>query len=473
MKWKNLRYFFSHRISVDFSTLFHYPVGQKGENMIEERARAVAQDLIEFIDGSPTASHAVEQAAGRLQREGFKELLEGDAWNIESTPHFYIRRQHTGLIAVRLGNKPASEAGFSIIGAHTDSPGFRLKPNPLYKKSGYLQAGVEIYGGPILATWADRDLGLAGRVLIKTSEGQWSHRLIRLKKPVVRISLLPIHFQRDVNDKGLVLDKQNHLAPLLGLETESKLTRIEELLATELDIAADSIVDWDIELYDLQNGRFAGIAEEWIVSPKLDNLGMSHAALRALLETKNSNDATRVVVLFDSEEVGNLTLNGAASSFLSHLLKRIVWLKTGKEEDFFRALSRSLCISADQAHALHPNYLDKYEKDHQCQMNKGPVIKINALGKYATTFETSAYFSELCREAGVPFQKFVNRTDMAGGGTIGPVTSALLGIPTVDVGNAIMSMHSIREMGGVLDQELMIRVMRGFFSHSFSSVRGG
>jgi len=432
--------------------------------MITEKTKAIAQDLIEYISQSPTAAHVVETTRSRLEQDGFREMLEADPWVFEGCPNFYIRRQHTAVIAVRLGTMPPAEAGFQIIGAHTDSPGFRLKPNAMYKKAGYLQAGIEVYGGPILATWADRDLAMAGKVILKEPKDNLTSRLVCFNKPVIRITLPPIHFQREVNDKGLILHKQDHLPPLLGLESISKLHRIEDFLARELDLPADEIVEWDLELFDLQKGTLAGLGNEWVIAPKLDNLGMCHAAIRAMVESKRSSQATRIVVLYDSEEVGNVTANGAASTFLADTLKRIVLKTSGKEEDYFRALSRSFFISADQAHAVHPNFLDKYEKDHQCQMNRGPVIKINALRKYATTAETSARFGELCRKSGVPWQKFVNRTDMAGGSTIGPVTSALLGIPAVDIGNAILSMHSIREMGGIRDQELMIEVMNGFFA---------
>ncbi|MCX6553681.1 MAG: M18 family aminopeptidase [Candidatus Aminicenantes bacterium] len=431
--------------------------------MIEEIFKQSARELLEFIEQSPTAAHAVGQVESQLAQAGFRMYSEQDAWLINPGDRVMVKRQESGIIAVKMGKKPLLESGFKIIGAHTDSPGFRLKPRALMQKGGYLQLGVEIYGGPLLATWLDRDLGLAGLVVIKDERDSLRTMLLKLEKPVVRISMLPIHLNREVNDLGLVLNKQEHLAPILGIAGEPPDKNcLENLLAGKLGIAVDRLVDWELGLFDLQPGTLAGLDDEFIISARIDNLAMCQAALAAFLKSE-AGTATQVIVFYDNEEIGSTSANGAGSSFLRDVLTRLVSAGRQKTEDLFRALARSFFISADGAHAVHPNYIDKYEKEHHCRLNQGPVIKINALKKYATTAESSATFILICQKAGVPFQKFVNRTDMAGGSTIGPTVAAGLGIPTVDVGNAMLSMHSIREMSGTADHLHMIRVFEEFF----------
>jgi aspartyl aminopeptidase len=431
--------------------------------MIEERYKQSARELLKFIEQSPTAAHAASQVETQLLQAGFRKCLEKDTWLIQANDRILIKRQESGIIAIKMGKKPPVESGFKIIGAHTDSPGFRLKPHALMSKGGYLQLGVEIYGGPLLATWLDRDLGLAGQVVVKDGQNKLETKLVRLEKPVLRISMLPIHLNREVNDQGLVLNKQEHLAPILGIagETVDK-NCLENLLAKELGIPAERLVEWELGLFDLQPGTLAGLEDEFIIAARIDNLAMCQAAMTAFLNSE-TGAATQIVVFYDNEEIGSTSANGAGSSFIRDVLTRLVSASGQKAEDLFRALARSFFISADGAHAVHPNYIDKYEKEHHCRLNQGPVIKINALKKYATTAESSAAFILHCQKAGVPFQKFVNRTDMAGGSTIGPTVAAGLGIPTVDVGNALLSMHSIREMAGTVDHLNMIRVFEEFF----------
>jgi aspartyl aminopeptidase len=433
--------------------------------MIEEIYKQCARELLEFIEQSPTAAHAASLVENKLVQAGFRKCSEQDAWLIKAGDRLVIKRQESGLVAIKMGKKPLVESGFKIIGAHTDSPGFRLKPHALIQKGGYLQLGVEIYGGPLLATWLDRDLGLAGQVVIKDKQNNLETKLVRLKKPVLRISMLPIHLNREVNDQGLILNKQEHLAPILGIAGETFDKKcLENLLAKELGVPADHLVDWELGLFDLQPGTLAGLDDEFIISARIDNLAMCQAALNSFLNSE-AGTATQIIVFYDNEEIGSTSANGAGSSFLRDVLTRLVSTTGHKPEDLFRALARSFFISADGAHAVHPNYIDKYEKEHHCRLNQGPVIKINALKKYATTAGSSAAFILLCQKAGVPFQKFVNRTDMAGGSTIGPTVEAGLGIPTVDVGNAMLSMHSIREMAGTADHLHMIRVFEEFFKN--------
>lgn len=430
---------------------------------MEERYKKSARELLQFIDQSPTAAHAARQTEARLLNAGFRELDEKDSWNIRPGDRFFVKRQQSGIVAVELGRQPAAKTGFKIIGAHTDSPGFRLKPHALVGKGGYLQLGVEIYGGPLLASWLDRDLGLAGSAVVSDGRGNLKTVLLKLDKPVLRIPMLPIHLNREVNDTGLVLNKQENLSPILSLAGEKPDKKcLDSLLAGELGVKPDRVLDWELGLFDLQKGTLAGLNDEFISSARLDNLAMCHAALCAFLDG-GKGDAGRVIIFYDSEEIGSTTANGAGSSFLRDVLTRLVMTSAKSSEDLFRALARSFFISADGAHALNPNYIDKFEKEHHCSLNRGPVIKINALRKYATTAESGAAFILLCRQAGVPFQKFVNRTDIAGGSTIGPMVSAGLGLRTVDVGNAMLAMHSIREMAGTADHLYMIRVFTEFF----------
>lgn len=431
--------------------------------MTEERYKQSARELLHFIAQSPTAAHAANQVESQLLRKGFRKCLEQDKWLIKPGDKLVIKRQESGIIAIKMGKKTPVEGGFKIIGAHTDSPGFRLKPHAMMQKGGYLQLGVEIYGGPLLATWLDRDLGMAGQVVVKDGPNRLETKLVRMEKPVLRISMLPIHLNREVNDQGLILNKQEHLAPILGIagETVDK-NCLENLLAKELGVTTDRIVDWELGLFDLQPGTLAGLEDEFIIAARIDNLAMCQAAMSAFMNTA-AGDATQIIIFYDNEEIGSTSANGAGSSFLRDVLTRLVSTSGQKTEDLFRALARSFFISADGAHAVHPNYIDKYEKEHHCRLNQGPVIKINALKKYATTAESSAAFILLCQKAGVPFQKFVNRTDMAGGSTIGPTVAAGMGIPTVDVGNALLSMHSIREMSGTTDHSNMIKVFEEFF----------
>lgn len=431
--------------------------------MIEERYKRGARELLQFIDQSPTAAHAARQTEARLLKAGFRELDEKDSWNIHPGDRFFVNRQQSGIVAVQLGRQPAAKTGFKIIGAHTDSPGFRLKPHALVGKGGYMQLGVEIYGGPLLASWLDRDLGLAGSAVVRDARGNLKTVLLKMDKPVLRIPMLPIHLNREVNDTGLLLNKQEHLSPILGLAGEKPDKKcLDNLLAAELGVKADRVLDWELGLFDLQKGTLAGLNDEFISSARLDNLAMCHAALSAFLDS-DKGEAGRVIIFYDSEEIGSTTANGAGSSFLRDILTRLVMTSAKSSEDLFRALARSFFISADGAHAVNPNYIDKFEKEHHCSLNRGPVIKINALRKYATTAESGAAFMLLCRKAGVPFQKFVNRTDIAGGSTIGPMVSAGLGLQTVDVGNAMLAMHSIREMAGTADHLYMIRVFAEFF----------
>ncbi len=417
------------------------------------------QNLLEFIDQSPTPFHAVREMTDTLSDKGFIELKEADAWKLTPNARYFLTRNDSSLIAFTVGSKP----GFKIIGAHTDSPNLRLKPQAGYAKNGYLQLGVEVYGGVLLSTWTDRDLSLAGRVILNGKEKP-SHKLIRFKQPLLRIPQLAIHLNRDVNKKGLILNEQNHLPPLFSLQKKSVPDEVlKKMVARELKCRSTDIIGMELSLYDTQPGTVAGADGEFIFSGRLDNLASCHCALNALVESTKKDSATRVIAFYDHEEVGSETAQGAGSPFLKDVLERIAQTEENSRENFLRALAESFFISADMAHAVHPNYSDKHDSHHMPIINGGPVIKSNAGQRYATEGISSARFESLCGKAGVPTQKFVARSDLGCGSTIGPITAANLGIRTVDVGNPMLSMHSIREMAGTKDHELLIRAFKEFF----------
>lgn len=426
----------------------------------------VLQDLLAFLRDSPTPYHAVESTVTRLKEAGFQRLAERDSWSGLSGGRYFVVHGESAIIAFIVpSSKQAS--GFRIIGAHTDSPNLRLKPKAEYTKEGYAQLGVEVYGGALLNSWLDRDLSLAGRVLIRGENGAISTRLLKVARPLLRIPQLAIHLDREI-DKGLTLNKQEHMAPILGLAKDGG--DIASLCATELGVDAASIVSTDLMLFDTVAPTLAGLHGELLFSARLDNLAMCHAAVSALVSAApraDSNDnVVPLIALFDHEEVGSHSATGAASAFLPRVLERIV-LGVGKsQDDVHRALASSLCVSADMAHAVHPNYADKHEPRHRPALNGGPVIKVNAQQRYATSALTAALFEALCREANVPVQHYAHRTDLPCGSTIGPITATLLGIATVDVGNPMLSMHSVREMAGAKDPEMMTRVLGLFLGCS-------
>jgi aspartyl aminopeptidase len=471
--------------------------------------RNAAKALLDFIDASPSPFHAVRQAVSRLQEAGFAPLDEEEAWNCEPHGRYYVTRNDSTLAAFIPGGAPVKEAGFRIIGAHTDSPSLRVKPVPSLERQGYLQLAVEVYGGPILASWLDRDLGLAGRVIVeeprrgengaaprlksrlregarrRTGPGRARHRqargtgaaeaaaadpgvvsrLLAVRRPVARVSGIAIHLDREVNEKGLLLNRELHLPPILGLIPEGEdQNRFESWLGEELGIDPERILDHDLFLYDLAPACFAGIGEEFLSAPRLDNLASSHAALSALLGATGAKAAeTRIIVLYDNEEIGSATKQGAAGTFLHEICQRLGSSAAhGATQDLYRARARSWLLSADMAHAVHPNYSDRHDPKHMPRLNGGPVIKFHAAQRYATDGETSAFFQRLCREAGVPFQKFAMRADMACGSTIGPIVSTRLGLRTVDIGSPMLAMHSIREFSGSMDPLYMVRAMGRF-----------
>lgn len=429
-------------------------------------SRLQVQHLLDFIDASPSPWHAVHSIEAQLAVFAFVRLDETANWALQPGGRYYVVRDGSSIIVFVLGQKPLPETGFKIIGAHTDSPGLRVKPNGAGYLDGFLRLGVEVYGGPILATFSDRDLSLAGRVSYKNNQGNIESRLIRFDQALLRLPNLAIHMNRSVNDDGLKLHKQNELPLILTRLSEEQLPQpyFATLLQEQSGIVATRILSWDLNVYDTQKGVFWGAENEFYADSQLDNLASCHAAITALLDnTVLEADSTLVCALFDHEEIGSGSSKGAEGSFLPDILQRIALAGATGQQDYARALAKSLLISADMAHAYQPNFPLAYDPDHKVLVNKGPVIKVNAGQRYSTESHSEALFANWCEEAGVPYQKYSHRCDLPCGSTIGPITSAKLGIRAVDVGNPMWAMHSIRESAGVLDHDYMIRVMRRFF----------
>lgn len=428
--------------------------------------RELALELMDFIYNSPSAFHAVETIKNELSKENYIELSEGEKWNLEHNKNYYVTRNGSALIAFKTGSKLPQDAGFKLVGAHTDSPSFRIKPNPEIISEGvYVKLNTEVYGGPILSTWMDRPLGIAGRVTLKSDNILFPEsKLINIAKPIVIIPNLAIHMNREVN-KGVELNKQKDTLPLIALINESleENNYLIKLLAEELKVEVKEIIDFDLFLYEYEKGCFVGLNEEFISSSRLDDLSMVHAGIKALLNSKNV-EATNVMVCFDNEEIGSSTKQGADSELLSKILERIVLSFGGNREDYFRALSKSFMISADLAHAVHSNRGEKHDPINRPLINKGPVIKISANHKYTSDSDSSSVYELICKKAGVPVQKFVNRSDMVGGSTIGPISSTHLDIRCVDMGSPIFAMHSIRELGGVKDHYYVIKSFEEFYN---------
>lgn len=426
---------------------------------VSVEARQHAQALLDFIDQSPSPWHAVDTVASRLKAHGFKNLRENEPWQFKAGGKYFVVRDGGSIIAFVLGQQALADSGLRIVGAHTDSPGLRLKPHAAYSTEGLAQLGVEVYGGPILATFTDRDLSLAGRVVLRTPEGLQT-RLVKLEQPMARLPNLAIHMNREVNEKGLVLNKQTGLPLIFGHAANSSEAKqlLIDTLAGKLAVPADVIAGWDLTFYDTQRGSFWGMEQEFIANSQLDNLASCHAALEALLGTETPQ-ATSICALFDHEEVGSESATGAGGSFLLDVIERICHSTSLTPEDKLRSFANSFFISADMAHAFHPNHAGSYEPCHHVQVNQGPVIKTNANQRYSTNAVTAARFIHLCEQAEVPYQQYAHRTDLGCGSTIGPIMAAQLGIATVDVGNPMWAMHSLRESAGVLDHGYMIATL--------------
>ncbi len=425
--------------------------------------RSSALELIKFIDASPSPWHAVANAEARLQQNGFTRLEEDVRWQLAAGGRYYVVRGGASMIAFVQGSQPIATAGFRIVGAHTDSPGFRVKPKAALVGDGLARVAVEVYGGPILATFTDRDLSLAGRVVLRTAAGQQT-RLLNFERPLLRLPNLAIHMNRDVNEQGLKLNKQTELPLTLGQlgEGDDAEAMLRKLLADAVQANAEDLLSWELAVYDVQKGCLWGANEEFIASRQLDNLASCYAALTALIATQQPT-ATCVTALFDHEEVGSESAAGAGSSFITDVLARISAHAKLDEEDRQRAMARSFFISVDMAHAYNPNFPNAYEPGHKVSVNGGPVIKTNANQRYTTNAETSARFIGFCEQAGVPYQQYAHRSDLGCGSTIGPIVASQLGVASVDVGSPMWAMHSARESAGVQDHAYMIAALAAAF----------
>lgn len=430
---------------------------------ISTDARTAAQALLDYIDASPSPWHVVATTVAMLKANGFKCLRENEPWQFRKNDRYFVVRDGASLIAFVLGKELIADSGFRIVGAHTDSPGLRIKPKATQSNQGIAQLGVEVYGGPILATFTDRDLSLAGRVMVKNGQSFDTH-LVKFDQSVVRLPNLAIHMNREVNEKGLVLNKQTGLPLIFGLSPnhEDAHALFTSQIAQQLNVQTADILTWDLNVYDTQKGCFWGVGDAFIANSQLDNLASCHAAITALLDTRDQ-DTTAVCALFDHEEVGSESATGAGGSFMQDVIRRICSSTDTNDEGRLRAMANSFFISADMAHAFHPNHAGAYEPCHHALVNHGPVIKTNANQRYSTNADTAARFIQLCEKAGVPYQQYAHRTDLGCGSTIGPIIASGLGVASVDVGNPMWAMHSVRESAGVADHLSMIAVLTQHF----------
>lgn len=430
--------------------------------------------LLSFLDASPVNFLAVKNIADTLAANGFRRIDPAlPLGEVKSGDRFFVTKNDSSIYAFRIGNKPIADAGFHMICAHCDSPTFRIKPHAeMLTEGGIVKLNTEVYGGPIMSTWFDRPLTLAGRVIVRGEDVmQPETLLLHIKRPLLQISNLAIHFNRQVND-GVALSKQKDVLPLLGqitnqLEAGNLLMNVilEELNSTIADyqFCAKDVLDFDLYLADATPACTFGVHNEFISSGRLDDLSMCYAGLEALIAS-DTTDTTQVLALFDNEETGSQTKQGAGSPFLAYILKRIAMSQSHTEEAYYQAVERAFMISADNAHAWHPNYPEKYDPTNHPMLGGGPVIKFNAAQKYASDAVSAAVFAGLCEKAGVPCQRFVNHSDVAGGSTLGNILASSIPLRGVDMGNAILAMHSCRETGSVVDHEYCVKVFTEFFS---------
>ena len=423
------------------------------------------EKLIGFLNASPVNFLAVRNVCNELLDNGFVQLKAEDA--IRNLPEkFFITKNESAVFAFHLGRRTMADAGFHIIAAHSDSPTFRIKPNAeMTGEGGMVRLNTEAYGGSILNTWFDRPLSLAGRVILRSDDALMPEtRLLHIKRPLLVIPNLAIHFNRQVND-GVKLNKQKDMLPILGyvndkLEGDGLLIRI---IADELKIEKERIIDFDLYLYDTTPACLVGLNNEFVSSGRLDDLSMVHAGLEAMTAGDGQADVTRVLAVFDNEETGSGTKQGAGSNFLMSLIQRIVMAQGGCLDDYFRSVEKAFMVSADNAHGFHPNYVEKYDPTNHALLGGGPVIKINAAQKYATDAMSAAAFQLICERAGVPCQRFVNRSDIAGGSTLGNILTSSIAIRGVDMGNPVLAMHSVRELASASDHENCIKAFIEFY----------
>lgn len=424
------------------------------------------KSLLNFLDSSPCNFYAVHTVREILINNGFAEKSLEDALTAQPGEKFFVTKNHSAIFAFTVGKKPVADTGLKIIAAHSDSPCFRVKPHAeMLCEGGIVKLNTEVYGGSILYTWFDRPLSLAGRVLLKGNDALHPiTRLVKIDRPLFSISHLAIHFNRAVNE-GNKISKQKDMLPIIAkvnntLEAENMLLH---LVADELQVDTGDIIDFDLLVYNTEKATTFGLNNEFISAGRLDDLSMVHAAIEAIIDVKDDN-ATCVAAIFDNEETGSGTKQGAGSPVLANVIQRMVESQGGNYDGYCRALAKSFLVSADNAHAFHPNYAEKYDPTNHPALGGGPCIKINANCKYMSDAHSAAIFKSLCIEAGAPYQYFVNHSDVAGGSTLGNILTGQMDIAGVDVGNPLLAMHSVRETGSVTDHINMIKVFKQFFS---------
>ncbi|MFK4189330.1 M18 family aminopeptidase [Streptomyces sparsogenes] len=419
--------------------------------------RGHTDDLMSFLAGAPSPYHAVASAAERLEKAGFRQVEETAAWDGETGGKYVLRGGAIIAWYVPGGARPSTP--YRIVGAHTDSPNLRVKPIPDTGAHGWRQIAVEIYGGALLNTWLDRDLGVSGRLTLRDG----THRLVAVDRPLLRVPQLAVHLDRSVNTEGLKLDKQRHMTPVWGLGgvEEGALIRF---VAEEAGVPAAEVTGWDLMVHSVEPPAYLGRDRELVAGPRMDNLLSVHAGTAALAAVSARPDLPYIPVLaaFDHEENGSQSDTGAEGPLLGNVLERSVFARGGTYEDKARALAGTVCLSSDTGHAVHPNYAERHEPGHHPVPNGGPILKVNVNQRYATDGGGRAVFAAACERAGVPWQTFVSHNAMPCGTTIGPITAARHGIATVDIGVAILSMHSARELCGAQDPQLLARAITSF-----------
>ena len=428
------------------------------------------QRLLHFLDASPVNFLAVKNICDELEQAGYRRLdPRQPISSVNADDRLFVTKNDSSVYAFHIGRKSLADAGFHMICAHCDSPTFRIKPNAeINCEGGIVKLNTEVYGGPIMSTWFDRPLTIAGRVILRGDDALSPQtRLLHVRRPLLQISNLAIHFNRQVND-GVKLSKQKDMLPILAIVTDELergnllINIILEELSEDSPVKSTDILDFDLYLADATPACTFGVHDEFISSGRLDDLSMCFAGLEALLASPVS-DVTKVLAIFDNEETGSQTKQGAASPFLSTIIRRIAQAQSGCEESYYQAIERAFMVSADNAHAWHPNYSDKYDPTNHPVLGGGPVIKFNAAQKYASDAASAAVFAELCREADVPCQRFVNHSDVTGGSTLGNILASSIPLRGVDMGNPILAMHSCRETGAVADHDYCVRVFTRFF----------
>ena len=424
--------------------------------------------LLSFLDASPVNFWAVKNIAEELEKNGFRRINPQEPLGkVEAGDKFFVTKNDSSIYAFHIGKKPLADTGFHMVCAHCDSPTFRIKPHAeMLCEGGIVKLNTEVYGGPIMSTWFDRPLTLAGRVIVKGKDAMHPQTLLlHIRRPLLQISNLAIHFNRQVND-GVKLSRQKDVLPILGIVTSEleKGNLLMNVITTELNIRQEDILDFDLYLADATPACTFGVHDEFISSGRLDDLSMCWAGVEAIIaHVAEAPETTNVLAIFDNEETGSQTKQGAGSPFLSYMLKRIALAQSGTEEAYYQAVERAFMVSADNAHAWHPNYGEKYDPTNHPMLGGGPVIKFNAAQKYASDAASAAVFANICEQAGVPCQRFVNHSDVAGGSTLGNILASSIPLQGVDMGNAILAMHSCRETGSVIDHTYCVKAFTEFY----------